>query len=597
MKDDTKEKETNCLTTITQEVSNEKMRKPADSPSVSFSPKQQYHGNNGKPPLFQHSHSNKHQHELRSNPLATEKKGGFDDHYDDDYHDDIVDDVTRLNRIAAASKKIAQNEKETMQNTPHVQIENSSVRSKSTTSSIADFITNLKNDAKFDASFKSFDADFISLENQAESELINRMEINDKNNNPETNSFNDDTRQEEKSILSWIPDDTDGNSIGHEVNDGKDSKSVVTKALFKKSVQRLQTLKDVTDTLRILQNAPSTENPGYLQRAHQAKMSRDSIFFERINIEVKKVPDTQFNTDGDIEAQPHKRNFTTLTGETNLWNLPNQNIIESGNADQPYLETNMFDGLTMNRPNSIEIHSLEEPLEIQDSPNNVVNHRNSISRWGTLLSLFQSASRRKVKNRKKRRNEMKNTLTDLFEIKRRSLVTVIKCLLIFFPLVFLVSYLLFYSFGNPSVTENGGSLSWWFLFLGFRQVLTVLFAKAIEIILIDLFVIRTHFVVRLIGPLFTLVIVFSRGWTFILPMWAILDRILYGLPWLTVTLLSWLQQYRIFTDENTSGLDNESINSMYMRILIAAIVAGVATSFKCLFFFLHFAKATHRKSI
>lgn len=56
------------------------------------------------------------------------------------------------------------------------------------------------------------------------------------------------------------------------------------------------------------------------------------------------------------------------------------------------------------------------------------------------------------------------------------------------------------------------SVSWWILFVGVRQVVTLSLAIATQSFVIDFIVLGSHFSLKLLGPVITLLVVQSKGW-------------------------------------------------------------------------------------
>jgi hypothetical protein len=80
---------------------------------------------------------------------------------------------------------------------------------------------------------------------------------------------------------------------------------------------------------------------------------------------------------------------------------------------------------------------------------------------------------------------------------------------------------LFYT-GNPILGREGASTSWLVLFLS-RQAVTFLLAKATEAFIIDFLSLQVRLTVRLFGPMFTLLVVQSKGLPFILFSWGVFN--------------------------------------------------------------------------
>lgn len=73
------------------------------------------------------------------------------------------------------------------------------------------------------------------------------------------------------------------------------------------------------------------------------------------------------------------------------------------------------------------------------------------------------------------------------------------------------------------------SISWWLLFLGVRQVLTLSLARATQAWMVDFLALRTRWFVKIFGSRMTLLLVQAKGWPFILFWWGVYDLcFLYG---------------------------------------------------------------------
>lgn len=67
------------------------------------------------------------------------------------------------------------------------------------------------------------------------------------------------------------------------------------------------------------------------------------------------------------------------------------------------------------------------------------------------------------------------------------------------------------------------SISWWLLFVCVRQVIAFGLARCAQAFFIDFLCLRTTLSMRLFGSFFTLFIVQSKGWPFIVFSWGICD--------------------------------------------------------------------------
>ena len=83
-------------------------------------------------------------------------------------------------------------------------------------------------------------------------------------------------------------------------------------------------------------------------------------------------------------------------------------------------------------------------------------------------------------------------------------------------------------FGADSRYDSA-SVSWWFLFMGVRQVVTFMLARMTEVIVIDFLCLRTQWTARVLGPFIALFIVQSKGWPIRFIFWGMYDfALLYG---------------------------------------------------------------------
>lgn len=85
----------------------------------------------------------------------------------------------------------------------------------------------------------------------------------------------------------------------------------------------------------------------------------------------------------------------------------------------------------------------------------------------------------------------------------------------------IIAAILFYT-ADPRLIRGGASTSWLMLFLS-RQAVTFMLAKATESLIIDFLSLHLRLTVRLLGPMFTLLLVQSKGIPFILFSWSIFN--------------------------------------------------------------------------
>lgn len=174
-----------------------------------------------------------------------------------------------------------------------------------------------------------------------------------------------------------------------------------------------------------------------------------------------------------------------------------------------------------------------------------------------------------------------------------------------------IAAVLFYLAGNPpcsnsicQMTANTtseslvyfsrASASWWLLFIGCRQAVTLTLARLTQAIVIDYFALRSKLCVRLLGPFVTLFIVQSRGWPFLLFSWGIYDFILlFGKTRFAEHWLFWQSLMGMFNEANPSGSVPSS--SEYQGVLIVAVVVSFVVAVKRFWLGLVQGRRTYRR--
>lgn len=132
---------------------------------------------------------------------------------------------------------------------------------------------------------------------------------------------------------------------------------------------------------------------------------------------------------------------------------------------------------------------------------------------------------------------------------------------------------------NVDALETEASVSWWLLFMGVRQVITLVLAMATQSFVIDFFVIGNRFSLRLLGPVVTVLLIQAKGWPFILFCWALYDLcLLAGSSRFVNHWLYWQDFISMMNDNNPSG--NVTSNAMYLTFLNMALGVGATVAFK-----------------
>lgn len=83
--------------------------------------------------------------------------------------------------------------------------------------------------------------------------------------------------------------------------------------------------------------------------------------------------------------------------------------------------------------------------------------------------------------------------------------------------------------GPRGVRYDSPSISWWILFIGVRQVITLSLARLFESFIVDFWILKTKSASAILGPYLSLMIVQAKGWPLQFILWGLLDiGMLYG---------------------------------------------------------------------
>jgi hypothetical protein len=133
--------------------------------------------------------------------------------------------------------------------------------------------------------------------------------------------------------------------------------------------------------------------------------------------------------------------------------------------------------------------------------------------------------------------------------------------------------------GNNGNNDEYASGSWWVLFIGVRQVVTLFLAQISELFIIDFLTLRTRFVTKSCGPHISLLIAQSKGWPFQLAMWGLIDTcMLAGQGSFAKHWLFWQDFIHLMNDNNPAG--NVTNSFFYIRLLYLSIGIGALVTIK-----------------
>ncbi len=229
---------------------------------------------------------------------------------------------------------------------------------------------------------------------------------------------------------------------------------------------------------------------------------------------------------------------------------------------------------TGSRPSGLAVveESDEVPTSSEDATGKDAESMDDIEGQLPTDSPFRKTSKRRKPHRNHRRSSLITGATDklkddmyiwktFFRPRREHMAAYIKRTICYVVLPFVgIAAILFYFAGNPSTGKSIGetsdekaSISWWLLFV-VRQVTTMSFALGLQVVIIDFMSISTKVMLRLLGPLLTLLLVQSKGWPFVVFCWSILNfGLLYGDNDF-VQHWGFFQDYvGLFNDDNPSG--------------------------------------------
>jgi hypothetical protein len=158
-----------------------------------------------------------------------------------------------------------------------------------------------------------------------------------------------------------------------------------------------------------------------------------------------------------------------------------------------------------------------------------------------------------------------------------------------------IAVILFYLVENPPTGRGPSdsqfaSSSYWLIFF-VRNIITFTFAKVVEVFVIDFLFLQTKVMLRLVGPLMTLLVVQSKGWPFLLSIWGILDlTMLAGDNPFARHWLYWQDAIALFNSENPGG--DVTSSERFYKVLVISVAVGAVVSLKRLFVGLYLGRKT-----
>jgi hypothetical protein len=167
-----------------------------------------------------------------------------------------------------------------------------------------------------------------------------------------------------------------------------------------------------------------------------------------------------------------------------------------------------------------------------------------------------------------------------------------------------IAAILFYLCDNPLTEtgkgksetdpQDGASISWWLIFMCVRQVLTFCLALGLQEFIIDFLSLGTRLMLRLAGPVITLLVVSSKGWPFVVFWWAVLDfAMLHGDGAFAKHWFFWQDAIDMLNSNNPSG--DIVNNEWYTVVLKIGIFVSLAVAIKRFIVGLYLGKQTFCK--
>jgi len=231
----------------------------------------------------------------------------------------------------------------------------------------------------------------------------------------------------------------------------------------------------------------------------------------------------------------------------------------------------------------LNLQSLEVDLEEEDdTPSQSMSESTFFSNEEIPLLSGQPAPRRRRWSRGLYR-EVRLAKRIAWKLMKLSLHTLLSayCVYLSIPL-FLLAWMLSTYCHNPTLhflPQMQQSVSWWLHLFG-RQLLTLDAARALEWIVVDCLAQRTPAIRTAMGPLAALLTISSKGWPFLVSVWAFVDLcILHGdHPFVIKWIFEWtdLASYTA-SDDGGVGLLN---THEYLRLLYCMMLTGILVSIK-----------------
>jgi hypothetical protein len=260
--------------------------------------------------------------------------------------------------------------------------------------------------------------------------------------------------------------------------------------------------------------------------------------------------------------------------------------------------------------------AVNEDEESQSSDDNKVTNSSSGDEGPGCPDVESNHPTSGREHRKRRRNQRRSTMITgaadklkddwdiwktFFRPRREHMLAYLKRILCWVLVPFIgIAAIIFYFAENPPTGKSvegqpntDPSASWWLLFV-VRQICTASLALGLQVFVIDFMCIGTKGMLRLLGPLLTLLLVQSKGWPFVVFCWSLLDfGMLYGDNAFVHHWGYWQDYVGLFNAENPSG---DVVGSDWNKtVLLIGVTVSVFVALKRFVVGLLLGRQTFRK--
>ena len=287
------------------------------------------------------------------------------------------------------------------------------------------------------------------------------------------------------------------------------------------------------------------------------------------------IPNSK-SDDSTIEDGP---DTTRMKSTRNLWGAGQDNISEIPSQkiqDHESISPSRKNGESERSLNASDVEDMEKGIQGSDHT-------------GGSSDSFDPKNIERRKKKKSMEDHLASNYamwSEFFRPRKGRVLAYMKSLSIYviMPLIG-ISAILFYLFDNPPTGEaddgkssDKASTSYILLFC-VRQIMTFSLAFGFQAFVIDFLALGTPVLLKLCGPVVTLIIAQSKGWPHVLFWWSILDfSLLAGDGSFAHHWIFYQDYVGLFNERNPSGQIVD--NPMYLRVLTIAVILSIIVAIK-----------------